>query len=118
LLFFDLDTRELLRTRPNRLTPEQIVRLRGARPAGPPPRPALEPIRVQRLADRSGTVSVGGQRVGVGRAYAQRTLTVLVSETTLTVELDDGDTHIVRRTNTRAVTILKARPPRSAPSVS
>jgi hypothetical protein len=118
LLFFDLDTRELLRTRPNPLTPEQIVRLHGLRPAGPPPRPALEPIRVQRLADRSGTVSICGQRVGVGRAYAHRTLTAVVSDTTLAIELDDGDTHIVRRTNTRAVTILKARPPRSAPSVS
>jgi transposase InsO family protein len=118
LLFFDLDTRELLRTRPNSLTPDQILRLHGLRPAGPPPRPALEPIRVQRLADRSGTVSVCGQRVGVGRAYAHRTLTVIVSDTTLVIELDDCDTHIVRRTNTRAVTILKSRPPRSATSVS
>jgi hypothetical protein len=31
-LFFDLDTRELLRTRPNPLTPEQLLRLRGQRP--------------------------------------------------------------------------------------
>ena len=118
LLFFDLDTRELLRTRPNPLTAEQVIRLRGARPAGPPPRPSVEPVRVQRLAARDGTVSVCGQRVGVGRAYAQRTLTVLVSQTTLAIELDDGDTHIVRRNNTRPVTILKARSPRTTPSVS
>jgi transposase InsO family protein len=118
LLFFDLDTRELLRTRPNPLAPEQITRLHGVRPAGPPPRPALEPIQVQRNTDSTGTVSVCGQRVGVGRAYAHRTLTVLVSETTLTVELDDGDTHIVRRTNARPVTILKARSPRKTTSVS
>ena len=38
LLFFDLATRELLRTRPNPFTPAQILRLRGLRPAGPPPR--------------------------------------------------------------------------------
>src|SRR3712207_4190942 len=39
LLFYDLDSRELLRTRTNPLTPEQITKLRGLRPAGPPPRP-------------------------------------------------------------------------------
>lgn len=37
LLFFDLESRELLRTRANPLTPEQMLRLRGLRPAGPPP---------------------------------------------------------------------------------
>ena len=40
LMFYDLDTRELLRTRANPLTPEQIKKLRGLRQAGPPPRPA------------------------------------------------------------------------------
>ena len=39
LMFFDPGTRLLLRTRPNPLTPAQVARLRGARPAGPPPRP-------------------------------------------------------------------------------
>lgn len=34
LMFFDPDSRELLRTRPNPLTPEQARTLRGARPAG------------------------------------------------------------------------------------
>jgi hypothetical protein len=33
LMFFDLDTRELLRTRPNPLTAEPVARLRGSRPA-------------------------------------------------------------------------------------
>jgi hypothetical protein len=37
-------------------------------------------------------VSVCGQRVGIGRVYARRTLTVLVSDTTLAIELGDGDT--------------------------
>ena len=40
LMFLDPDTRELLRVRPNPLTREQALRLQGARPAGPPPRPA------------------------------------------------------------------------------
>ena len=39
LMFYDPATRVLLRTRPNPLTPVQMARLRGARPAGPPPRP-------------------------------------------------------------------------------
>jgi hypothetical protein len=112
-MLLDLDTRTLLRTRPNPLTTEQVLRLRGARPAGPPPRPALEPIRVQRLADHTGVVSVCGQRVGVGRAYARRTLTVMVSDTTLAIELDDGHNHIVRRTTTSPAITIKARSPRT-----
>jgi hypothetical protein len=113
LLLFDLQTRTLLRTRPNPLTAKQVLRLRGVRPAGPPPRPALEPVRVQRLADHTGVVSVCGQRVGVGRAYARRTLTVVVSETTLAIELGDGDSHIVRRTTTSPAITIKARSPRT-----
>jgi hypothetical protein len=113
MLLFDLDTRTLLRTRPNPLSAEQVTRLRGARPAGPPPRPALEPVRVQRLVDHHGTVSVCGQRVGLGRAHARRTLTVAVSDTTLAIELDDGDTHIVRRTTTSPAITIKARSPRT-----
>ena len=56
LMFFDLETRELLRTRPNPLTPAQVARLRGNRPAGPPPRPSVEPIRVQRRASKDGII--------------------------------------------------------------
>ena len=54
LMFFDLDTRELLRTRANPLTPEQVKRLRGIRPAGPPPRP-WSPVRRSPLAGSTGT---------------------------------------------------------------
>jgi hypothetical protein len=54
LLFFDTTTRELLRTRPNPLTRDQALRLRGVRPAGPPPRPSSEPIRIQRRASEEG----------------------------------------------------------------
>jgi hypothetical protein len=43
LMFLDPQTRELLRVRPNPLTPQQPLRLQGARPAGPPPRPGTEP---------------------------------------------------------------------------
>jgi hypothetical protein len=59
LTFFDPATRVLLRTRPSPLTPADAARLRGARLTGPPPQPA-------------------GQ-----------TVTVLVCDATLTVELGD-----------------------------
>ena len=68
---------------------------------------------MQRLADHTGVVSVCGQRVGVGRAYARRTLTVLVSDTTLAIELDDGDSHVVRRTTSSPAVTIKARSPRT-----
>jgi len=114
LMLFDLETRTLLRIQPNPLTPAQVLRLRGLRPAGPPPRPSLEPVTVQRLADASGTICVARQRIGCGRAFARQTLTAHVSETTITVELGDGDTHTVRRTTTTTVTTIKSRPPRTA----
>jgi transposase InsO family protein len=114
LLYFDPDTRELLRIRANPLTPDQVLRLRGARPAGPPPRPSQEPVQVQRLADRTGMICVCGQRVGLGRGYANRTVTVAVSETALAIGLDDADTQIVRRTTATAVRNIKSRPPRTA----
>jgi hypothetical protein len=47
-MFYDLDSREPLRTRPNRLLREQVQRLRGVRPVGLPPRPSAEPIRERR----------------------------------------------------------------------
>ncbi len=43
LMFYDLATLKLLRTRKNPLTPGQVKGLRGVRPAGPPPRPSAEP---------------------------------------------------------------------------
>ncbi len=47
LMFFDPGTRRLLRTRPSPLSRDRARRLRGARPAGPPPRPSSEPVTVQ-----------------------------------------------------------------------
>jgi hypothetical protein len=44
-MFFDLDGGELLRARPNPIPVTQLRGLRGMRPAGPPPRPATEPVR-------------------------------------------------------------------------
>ena len=43
-----------------------------------------------------------------------KTVTVHVSDATNTVELGDGNTNIVRRTNDQAVTNIKSRPPQTA----
>jgi hypothetical protein len=69
LMFYDLDTRELLRVRPNPLTMDQARRLRGSRPAGPPPRPSTEPIQVQRRASNSGVIMVCGQKVALAERH-------------------------------------------------
>ena len=118
LMFFDLDTRELLRTRPNPLTAEQTRRLRGARPAGPPPRPSAEPVQVQRRASNSGIIMVVGQKIALGRTHQHQTVTMHVSETTLAVEFDDGETRIIRRTTSKPVRNIKGHRPRTVPSVS
>jgi transposase InsO family protein len=118
LMFFDPLTRELLRTRPNPLTPEQVNDLRGVRPAGPPPRPSAEPVRVQRRASNTGVIMVVGQKIALGRIYKHQTVTVLVSDTTLATELADGDVRVIRRTTTQPVRSIKGQRPRTATSVS
>jgi transposase InsO family protein len=110
LLFFDPETRELLRARPNPLTPAEIRGLQGARPAGPPPRPRNEPITVQRRVSATGVIVVCRQRVSLGRVHAGRTVTVHVAEHTLAVELDD-ETRTIRRTTSRPVVVIKGSRP-------
>jgi hypothetical protein len=113
LMFLDPDTRELLRVRPNPLTHEQALRLQGARPAGPPPRPRSEPITVQRRVSATGRITVCWQQVSLGRVYAGRIVRVHVSEHTLAIELDD-ETRTIRRTTTRPPQILKGSRPTQA----
>ena len=119
LMIFDPDTRELLRTRPNPLSYDQTRQLRGARPAGPPPRPSIEPITVQRRASNSGGIMVAGQKIALGRQHARQVLTIHVSATTLTVELDGATTRTFPRTTTHPVRARKAqRPTHKDPYVS
>jgi hypothetical protein len=113
LMAFDLDTRELLRTRPNPIPPEQLRGLRGVRPAGPPLRPSTEPVTVQRRASTEGVIVVAGQKLAIGRAHAHHTVTVHVAETTVTVEAD-GETRVFRRTSTKPVRSIKGQRPRTA----
>ncbi len=110
LTFFDPATRELLRARPNPLPWDQVVRLRGARPAGPPPRPSTEPVTVQRRASATGVILIARQRINLGRRMAGQTVTVHVADTTITIDTDAGP-QTVTRTTTRPVRNLKASRP-------
>jgi hypothetical protein len=80
----------LLRSLPNPHTPAEIARIRDARPAGPPPVPAAEPIRVQRRVSSRGALVVAGQRIHVGIAHAGRTLEVEPADRTIRVYDDTG----------------------------
>ena len=55
---------------------------------------------------------VCGQKISLGRDQRHRTLTVHVSDTTLAIEVDDGETRMVRRTTTLPVRNIKADRPR------
>jgi transposase InsO family protein len=117
LMFLHPDTRELLRVRPNPLTADQTLRLQGARPAGPPPRPKAEPVTVQRRVNPTGVIVVCRQPVSLGRVHAGRIVSVHVSEHTLAVELDD-ETRTIRRTTSRPVLVIKANRPHRARATS
>jgi hypothetical protein len=60
---------------------------------------------------------VVGQKIALGRVHKHQTVTVLVSETTLTVEFGDGDARVIR-TTTQPVRSIKGQRPRTATSVS
>lgn len=55
-------------------------------------------------------VMVAGQQVARGREQQHRTVTVLVSETTLAIELPDADDLVVRRTTDQPVRSIRQRP--------
>ena len=70
------------------------------RPAGPPPQPATGPVRVQRRASNTGVVTVAGQKIALGQVHAGRTVTIAVTDTTLTLAIEgDDDPRTFRRTN-------------------
>ena len=110
LTFFDPATRELLRARPNPLTWDQVVRLRGARPAGPPPRPSTEPVTIQRRASATGVILIARQRINLGRRHAGQTVTAHVADTTITIDTDTGP-QTITRTTTLPIRNLKAAHP-------
>jgi hypothetical protein len=94
------------------------MRLQRPKPVGTTPRPATEPIQVQRRASNTGVIMVCGQKVALGRQHKHQTVAVHVSETTLAIELPDTDTRIMRRTTTQPVRNIKGQRPRTATTVS
>jgi hypothetical protein len=111
LALFDPDSRELLRTRPNPLTPAAVARLHGSRPAGPPPQPTTEPVRIQRRVSATGTIMMARQTIALGRVHAGKTVTIDVTDTALTVACDDGP-RTFRRATDHPVRWIKAHRPR------
>ncbi|HEX5597203.1 MAG TPA: integrase core domain-containing protein, partial [Micromonosporaceae bacterium] len=101
----------LLRSLPNPLAAAESARIRDARPAGPPPQPASEPVRVERRVSCRGSLVIAGQRIHVGIAHAGATLTVEAADTTFRVH--DGDQLLteVARTTTKPIARFKARKP-------
>ncbi|HEX3956457.1 MAG TPA: IS481 family transposase [Trebonia sp.] len=118
MMIFDPGTRELLRTRPSPLTWDQARKLRGARPAGPPPRPSTEPVTAQRVASNTGSIMIAGQTIALGRIHAHRIVTVHVTADVITIDLGGDDTRTIRRTTTQPVRRIKAQQPRKAAHVS
>ncbi|GGP17510.1 hypothetical protein LDL08_43180 [Nonomuraea glycinis] len=52
--------------------------------------PQRSPITVQRRANAFGVITVTRQAVSLGRLHAGQVVTVPVSDTTLTIDLDEG----------------------------
>lgn len=118
LVFFDPATRTILRTRTSPLAAGEQHTLKWTQPAGERPRPDTEPVTVQRRASATGVIVVARQRVSLGRAHAGATVTVHVAQTTLAVELPDGETRVERRINDNAVRSIKGQRPRTAHTLS
>ncbi|RKT09238.1 integrase-like protein [Streptomyces sp. 1114.5] len=79
---------ERVKTAPSNLDAEHLhqLRLRGARPAGPPPAmrsvarvgdiPAHQALEVERTVDPNGWINLAGRRVRIGSELASRPITV------------------------------------------
>jgi hypothetical protein len=106
-----IDNGVLLRSLPNPLTPAEAARIRDARPAGPPPLPAVDPMRVERRVSCRGAVVVARQRIHVGMVHAGRTVTVEAADHTFRVYAHDELLAEVARTTTRPIARFKVRKP-------
>ncbi|GIF67445.1 hypothetical protein Ais01nite_54800 [Asanoa ishikariensis] len=106
-----IDDGVLLRSLPNPLTPAEVARIRDARPAGPAPQPAPEPVRVERRVSSRGAIVVAGQRIHVGMVHAGRTATVEAADRTFRVYEGDERLTEIARTTTTVIARFKARKP-------
>jgi len=98
----------LLRSLPNPLTPSELARIRDARPAGPPPQPAAEPVQVERRVSSRGAITIARQRIHIGIVHAGRILTVESADHTFRIY--DGDQLLAEtgRTTTKPIARFKA----------
>jgi hypothetical protein len=88
----------------SRATPKPVAATRESRPD----------LWAQWLTSTAnGIILVAGQKVPLGRINAGGTVTVHAAAETLAIELPDGDTKVVRRTNENAVRSIKGQRPRS-----
>jgi len=77
-----------------------------------------------RAVSRAGTVALAGRVILAAEILAGRrvgiriAVTIHVSETTLAIELDDGETRVVRRTTTLPLRTIDADRPWMVPSIS
>jgi transposase InsO family protein len=109
-----VDNGTLLRSLPNPLSQAEQARLRDARPAGPAPQPATEPIRVQRRVSCRGALVVAGQHIHVGIRHAGQTLDVEEADTTWRIYHDDQLLAEVPRTTMKSIARFKVRKPEPA----
>ncbi len=61
-------------------------------------------------ASDTGVIMVAGQKLALGRAYRHQTVIVTASETSIAVQLEDGETRTVRRTTSQCLTSKGQRP--------
>ncbi len=61
---------------------------------------------------------VAGQKAAFGRVHAGQTVTVLVSDTSLTIQLGDAEPRGIPRTTAQPVRSIKGQRPRAAASDS
>jgi len=64
-------------------------------------------------ASATGVIVVAGQKVPLGRTHASATVSVHVAETSLAIELPDGETTVVPRTTRIPVRSIKGQRPRT-----
>lgn len=107
----DQDAGTLLRSLPFPLTSDQLVRIRGSRPAGPAPQPAAGLLRVERRVSCRGAIMVARQRIHLGIQHAGKTVTVEVDDDTFTVQHGPDILLVVGRTGRKEVARFKARKP-------
>jgi hypothetical protein len=71
---------------------------------------------VQRRASATGTIMIAGQGITIGRPHAGRVITAHVAQTTISIDLGDGQTTLIPRTTNTPIRNIKAdRPPQGRP---